>query len=225
MSGVAAGSPGPAASPTLVRDAVVFDVGGVLLDWSPRYLYRQLLPDEDAVTRFLAEVATTEWNHQMDLGRPWADAVDELAARFPDQADLVHAYYHRWGEMIRGEIPGTVAVLEELDRHGTPLYGLTNFSAEKFAAERAAYPWMQRFRGVVVSGEERVAKPDPAIYRLLLDRYHLDAASAVYVDDVPANVEAAVALGLTGLVFTSADRLRADLVTLGRLTAAGDHQT
>jgi 2-haloacid dehalogenase len=121
--------------------------------------------------------------------------------------------------MIAGEIPGTVAILAELDRLGCPLYALTNFSAEKFAEGRAAYPWLRRFRGVVVSGEELVAKPDPAIYRLLLDRYHLDAGSTVYVDDVAANAAAASALGVTGLVFTTPERLRADLVALGRLPA------
>jgi len=195
--------------------AVVFDIGGVLVDWNPRYLYRKLLPDEPAVERFLAEVCTTEWNAEQDLGRPWAEAVAQLCARFPDQAALITAYRERWGEMVAGAIDGTVAVLRELRDAGVPLYALTNFSADTFAQARARFDFLGWFQGIVVSGQERLVKPDPRIYRLLLERYRLAAETTVYLDDAPANVVAARALGMTGLRFTDPDQLRADLARLG----------
>jgi 2-haloacid dehalogenase len=195
--------------------AVVFDIGGVLVDWNPRYLYRKLLPDEPAVERFLAEVCTPEWNAEQDRGRPWAEAVAQLTARFPGHAALISAYHQRWGEMVAGALDGTVAVLRDLREAGVPLYALTNFSAEKFAQTRARFGFLDWFDGIVVSGEERLVKPDPRIYRLLLDRYDLPPELTVYVDDLPANVEAARPLGLTGLRFTDPDRLRSDLSTLG----------
>lgn len=201
--------------PVPAPSTVVFDIGGVLIDWDPRYLYRKLLPDEPAVERFLAEVCTIEWNAEQDLGRPWAEAVAQLCERFPDQAALITAYRDRWGEMIAGAIDGTVAVLRELREAGVPLYALTNFSAETFAQARARFEFLDWFQGIVVSGEERLVKPDPRIYRRLLDRYRLPVESTVYLDDVPANVEAARALGMSGLRFTDPDRLRADLAGFG----------
>jgi 2-haloacid dehalogenase len=196
---------------------VVFDIGGVLVDWNPRHLYRKLLPDEPAVERFLAEVCTAEWNAEQDRGRPWAEAVAALTARFPAHAALIASYDERWSEMVAGALDGTVAVLRELRDAGVPLYALTNFSTDKFALTRARFGFLDWFDGVVVSGAERLVKPDPRIYRLLLDRYDLPAESTVYVDDLPANVAAARALGMTGLHFTGAGRLRADLAALDLL--------
>jgi 2-haloacid dehalogenase len=194
---------------------VVFDIGGVLIDWDPRYLYRKLLPDEPAVERFLAEVCTTAWNAEQDLGRPWAEAVATLIAQFPAQAAMITAYHERWSEMLGGAIDGTVAVLGELREAGVPLYALTNFSTETFAQARTRFGFLDWFEGIVVSGQERLVKPDPRIYQLLLDRYRLAAKTTVYLDDAPANVDAARALGMTGLWFTGPDQLRADLVRLG----------
>lgn len=196
-------------------EAVVFDVGGVLVDWDPRHLYRKLLPDEAAVERFLAEVCTTAWNAEQDLGRPWAEAVASLSERFPDQAALIAAYHRRWGEMVAGAIDGTVAVLAELREAGVPLYALTNFSTETFAQARARFGFLDWFQGIVVSGQERLIKPDPRIYQVLLERYRLTPQTTVYLDDAPVNVAAARALGMTGLRFTDPHRLRADLAELG----------
>ena len=198
-----------------VPSAVVFDVGGVLIDWDPRYLYRKLLPDEPAVERFLAEVCTTEWNAEQDRGRPWAEAVAELAERFPDQAELITAYWRRWDETVGGAIDGTVAVLAELRAAGVPRYALTNFSAETFARVRARYEFLGWFDGIVVSGEERLIKPDPRIYQRLLERYRLAADTTVYLDDSPVNVAAARSLGMLGLHFTNPDQLRTELASLG----------
>ncbi|TDE07356.1 HAD family hydrolase [Jiangella asiatica] len=198
--------------------AVVFDLGGVLVDWDPRYLYRTLLSDDDAVERFLAEVTTSEWNAQQDAGRTWADAVATLTDRFPEHSELIAAYDTRWIETIGGQIEGTVDILRELRADGVGLYALTNWSAEKFPLAVERFEWLSWFAGIVVSGTERMVKPDPRIYQVLLDRYGLDAASTVYIDDNPPNVTAAAQLGMTALHFTGPDRLRADLRRLGLLS-------
>lgn len=204
----------------MTRDlrTVIFDVGGVLLDWDPRYLYRRLLPDEAAVERFLAEICTPTWNAEVDRGWPWAAAVAERCTAFPDHAELITAYDARWSEMVAGPIEGTVAILQEL-RGGPGLYALTNFSTPKFAQVRAEYPFLSWFAGIVVSAEERLIKPDPRLYQVLFDRHGLDPAAAVYIDDSVANVTTARELGMTGLHFTGPEQLREDLTQLGLLPA------
>lgn len=191
--------------------AVVFDLGGVLIDWDPRHLYRKLLPDAGSVEAFLAEVCTADWNYQQDAGRTIAEAVAELSARHPDRAELIAAYYGRWEEMLGGAIDEAVAVLEELDAAGVPLYAVTNWSRETFPIARRRFPFLARFRGIVVSGEERVAKPDPRIYRLLFERYGLEPAACLFIDDVARNAEGARAAGMEALVYTSAGELRVAL--------------
>jgi 2-haloacid dehalogenase len=194
---------------------VVFDLGGVLVDWDPRYLFRQLLPDDAAVEAFLADVCSPDWNAAQDAGRSWAEAVREASERFPEHAELVAAYDERWWETIGGQIDGTVEVLDELRRRGVGLYAITNWSAEKFDLTFPRFDWLAWFDGIVVSGYERIVKPDPRIFQLLVDRHGVDPRAAVYVDDVPANVAAALAIGMTGLVFTTTEQLRADLGELG----------
>jgi 2-haloacid dehalogenase len=198
-------------------DNVVFDLGGVLVDWDPRYLYRKLLPDDDAVERFLAEVTTSEWNAAQDAGRSWADGVAELTARFPEHAELIDAYHSRWIETIRGQIDESVDILAALRDDGVGLFALTNWSAETFPLAEERFEWLSWFDGVVVSGREGVVKPDPRIYEVLVQRHGLDPSATVYVDDVEANVEAARALGMIGLRFTTPGQLRADLRELGLL--------
>jgi 2-haloacid dehalogenase len=205
--------------------AVVFDLGGVLVDWDPRYLYRTLLATEDDVERFLAEVTTAEWNARQDAGRSWAEGVATLSAEHPHHAGLIAAYDERWVDTIGGAIDGTVDVLADLRAADTPVYALTNWSAEKFPLARERFPWLDWFDGIVVSGEERVVKPDPRIYRILLDRFGLEARSTVYIDDVDANVRAAAEIGFAALRFTGAQRLRADLEALGILRTLDAEQT
>jgi 2-haloacid dehalogenase len=200
---------------------VVFDLGGVLVDWDPRFLFRQLMPDDAAVERFLAEVCTNEWNAAQDAGRPWADAVAEASARFPEQAAHIAAYHERWAETIGGQIDGTVEILRELRDREVPLYAMTNWSAEKFDLTFPRFDWLSWFAGIVVSGRERVVKPDPRIYRTLLERYRLDPRTTVYVDDGLTNVETGRHLGMIGLHFTDPDCLRADLVEHGLLSGPG----
>ena len=192
--------------------AVVFDLGGVLIDWDPRHLYRKLLADEAAVEEFLATVCTPEWNAELDRGRPFAEGVAELVERHPEHAAAIAAYHERWPEMVAGEVPGSVEVLAELRAAGVPLYALTNWSAETFAITRERFEFLDWFCGLLVSGEEGMTKPDPAIFRLLLDRFGLDPQATVFVDDSATNVAAAEALGLDAVRFTGPERLRRDLV-------------
>jgi 2-haloacid dehalogenase len=191
--------------------AVVFDLGGVLIDWDPRYLYRKLLADEAAVEEFLATVCTPEWNAEQDRGRPFAEGIAELVERHPAHGAAITAYHERWPEMLGGEVPGSVEVLAELRGAGVPLYALTNWSAETFGVARERFGFLEWFEGVLVSGEERLIKPDPRIFRLLLDRFGLDPASTVFVDDSEANVAAARELGLDAVRFTGPERLRREL--------------
>jgi 2-haloacid dehalogenase len=198
--------------------AVIFDLGGVLIDWDPRHLYRKLFPtDEEAMERFLAEVCTAEWNHMQDLGRPWREAVAELSARFPREADRIAAYDRRWDEMVPGAFDDTVALLYALKARGMPLFALTNFSQEKFPSMRRRFEFLTAFDGTVVSGDIGIAKPDLRIYRHLLDLYDLRAADCLFVDDRPVNVEAASAIGMAAVVYRSPRRLRLDLVRYGLL--------
>jgi 2-haloacid dehalogenase len=197
--------------------AVVFDLGGVLIDWDPRYLYRKLLADEAAVEEFLATVATPEWNAELDRGRPFAEGVAELAERHPAHAAAIAAYHERWPEMLGGDLPGTVELLAELRAAGVPLYALTNWSAETFAATRQRFEFLGWFDGLVVSGEEGMVKPDPRLFRVLLDRFGLAPEVIFYVDDSPANVAAARRLGIDAVQFTDPGRLRRDLVERGLL--------
>ncbi|HLT96569.1 MAG TPA: HAD family phosphatase [Acidimicrobiia bacterium] len=189
-------------------EAVVFDIGGVLIDWDPEYLYRNLIDDPRERRRFLTEVCSPEWNAAQDAGRPWKDAVAELIAEHPHHADLIEAYHLRWEEMVAGPIPGSVEILEDLRARQIPTYALTNFSSDKWEVAVARWQFLGEFDGAVVSGEEGVIKPDPAIYRILLDRFALDPERAFYVDDRIENVRAAEEVGMRASVFVDAPTLR-----------------
>jgi 2-haloacid dehalogenase len=201
---------------------VVFDLGGVLIDWDPRYLYRRLLDSDEEIDAFLDEVGFADWNHEVDAGRhSWAEAVEALSTRHPHHRGLIEAYPQRFTETIPGPIHGTVEVLVELHATGTSLLALTNWSAELFTVARERFEFLQLFDGIVVSGEERVAKPDPRIFRLLVDRYGLEPARTLFVDDRQDNVVAAEAVGLRGALFTGPDDLRRALSRLGLLPRDG----
>jgi 2-haloacid dehalogenase len=200
------------------RDTVIFDLGGVLLDWNPRHLYRQLFPgDEAAMEHFIATVCNGEWNRQQDAGRLVAEGCALLKAEHPDKAALIDAYYGRHLDMIAGPVEGTVTILAELRERGTPLYFLSNYSAETYPLALGRYDFLSWFAGGIVSGEHGVIKPDPAIYRLLIDRHGIDPHRAVFIDDVAANAEAARAFGIHPIHFTGPNALRAELVELGLL--------
>ena len=200
------------------RRVVVFDLGGVLIDWDPRHLYRKLFAgDESAMEVFLSEVCTVEWNERQDAGRTFAEAVDELLPHHADKLDLIEAFGQRFDEMITGAVAGTVDILADLKRAGVPRYALTNWSAETFPPQRDRFSFLSWFDGIVVSGEEGVIKPNPRIFRVLLDRYRIAPEEAVFIDDNPANAAAAAALGIHGIHFRSPDLLRRELETLGLL--------
>lgn len=199
---------------------VIFDLGGVLIDWNPRHLYRKLFRDDEAgMEYFLAHVCNSHWNEEQDAGRSFAEGVAGLVAEHPDQEPLIRAYHERWVETLGGAIEDTVAIMERLRERGVPLYALTNWSHETYPIAETLFPFLDRFEGVVVSGRERLVKPDPRIYRVLLERYGLVPETAVYIDDNARNAEAATRLGLHGIHFTGAAALGRELERLGLLPA------
>lgn len=198
-----------------MKSSVIFDFGGVLIDWNPRYLYRKLIPDAQAMEDFLAQVCHHEWQEKQNEGRPWADAIAERVARFPEHRNLIEAYWQRWPETMGGAIEGTVTILDELKCRGTTLYGLTNWSAETFPFARQKFAFIEWFDGIVVSGEVGVRKPSPEIFTHLFERFALEPADAVFVDDHAPNVEAGRAFGLESHLFTSPGVLRGYLKTVG----------
>lgn len=198
-------------------DAVVFDLGGVLIRWDPELLYRQLIPDPAERRWFLSEVCSPAWNLDQDRGRSWEAGIALLTARFPDQAARIRAYRERWEEMVPGALEGTVALLERLHARGIPLYALTNFHAETLALCRSRFGFFQHFKGMLVSGEEGLVKPEPAFYRRLLDRHGLEAQRCLFIDDVPANIEAAHSQNFRTHPFTTPEALEQNLEALGLL--------
>ena len=199
-------------------EVVVFDLGGVLIDWNPRYLYRSLFEgDDDAMERFLAEVCSPAWNAEQDSGRPWRVAVDGLIEVHPEHRELIEAYDERWDEMLGGAIEGTVEILAELRLAGLRLAALSNWSAEKFPIARRRYSFLDWLDPIVISGDVGVSKPDERIYRSLLERGRLDPRTALFIDDSAANVATAVRLGMRARQFSEPAGLRTDLQALGLL--------
>ncbi|MCB0547441.1 MAG: HAD family phosphatase [Phaeodactylibacter sp.] len=194
---------------------VIFDLGGVLIDWNPEYVFREIFKDEAEMRHFFQEVCTPEWNVQQDAGRPLAAATEEKAREFPEYESAIRAYYGRWQQMLGGPIEASVRILEQIHARGNHrLYALTNWSQETFPIAQERFGFLELFEGIVVSGREKLAKPDPRIYRTLLHRYRVNAETAVFIDDLSANVEAARQLGMAGIHFQGAERLRAQLEAL-----------
>ena len=201
--------------------AVIFDVGRVLYDWDPRFLYERLIPEGEALDAFLADVVTPEWHFQHDAGRDFAETSAELTAFYPHHAELIAAWGPRFLESIGAPVPGMHALVDELEAAGVPLYAITNFSHEFWPPFRERESAMfDRFKDVVVSGAEKMVKPDAAIYRLALDRFGLEAERTVFVDDNADNVAGAKGVGLIALRFAGEPRLRAELRELGLLASS-----
>jgi 2-haloacid dehalogenase len=197
-------------------DTVIFDLGNVLINWDPRHLYRKLFgEDVEGMEYFLANVCHSHWNERQDAGRPWEEGIKEAVGLYPEHEWLIRAYRERWEEMLGGAISESVAVLEELRKRGTRLFALTNWSHETFPVARQRYEFLAWFQGILVSGEERLIKPDPAIFRLLISRFDIDAARAVFIDDNIRNVEGARQVGLHALHFTDPANMRLELRALG----------
>lgn len=196
---------------------IVFDLGAVLIDWNPRHLYRKIFTNPTQMEHFLTEVCPMTWNVEMDGGKPFEQGCAQRTQLFPQYAAQINAYYTRWAEMLGGEINGTVQILRELKQNGYPVYALTNWSAETFPLAQAKFPFLKEFNGIVVSGHEKCTKPEPRLYQILLERYHLQAKDCIFIDDNPANVTAAQALGFDGILFTSPEELRTGLHARGVL--------
>ena len=197
-------------------ETIIFDLGGVLIDWNPEYVFRQIMPDEEERGFFFREVCNHDWNVQQDAGYPLAEATEERVRLWPQYEAEIRAYYGRWEEMLGGPIEETVELLRQLHgRQEHRLYALTNWSHETFPVARARFDFLQLFEGIVVSGEEKLIKPDPRIYHLLFERYAVNPAQAVFIDDNRHNVEAALELGLEAIHFQSPGQLKGELQGLG----------
>ena len=196
---------------------VVFDVGHVLFTWSPRFLYERLIDDDRALDAFLREVVTHDWHFQHDAGRPFAETSVELIAEHPHHRDLIEAWGPRFNESLGPAIAGMIELVEDLHANGVPLFAITNFSDEFWAPFRDTQPVFDHFREIIVSGSERLVKPDAAIYRLALERFGIPAEELIFVDDRAENVAGAEAVGMRGHLFRDAETLRAELRALDLL--------
>ena len=194
---------------------IVFDIGGVLIHWDPELLYRQLIPDAARRRWFFDNVCTDAWNLEQDRGRSWAEAEAELIARYPREEPLIRAYRARWIEMVPHAYDDVVAILHGLADRSFDITMLTNFNHETFAEARARYPFLDSGRGVTVSAEVRLLKPDRAIYDCHATTFGLEPAATLFIDDTKANVDGAIAAGWNAVAFLGADRLRADLAAFG----------
>jgi len=196
---------------------VVFDLGGVLIDWDPRHLYRKMFDDEGEMDRFLAGICNIDWILQLDGGLPMENGVAILSGKHPDKAAYIEAYWKRWPEMIEGAIDGSVDILKALHRKGVPLYALSNWSVETWPYARDQFAFLDLFDGMVISGFEGTKKPDAAIFRILLDRYAINPANALFIDDRGENIVAAERLEFHGIQFTGPAELSAALMGHGLL--------
>jgi len=197
--------------------AVLFDIGNVFVHWDPRLLYEKLIHDREELDHFLTHVVTLAWHTEHDRGRPFAESVAELSGRYPEYEDMIRAFDERWNETIGPQIEGTIHLLEQLAEEGMRVYGLTNFSAEKWPSFCRTHAFTDLFDGVVVSGEEGLVKPDPRIFQIAVRRFELDPERTFYTDDRQENVNAAVDLGMIGHRFTTPELLEAGLRAEGFL--------
>lgn len=197
-----------------MKKTIVFDFGGVLIDWNPRHLYKKLFADESEMEWFLGNVCTLDWNLKQDEGRPFAEAVALLQAQYPQYHEHIGAYHNRWEEMLNGEITDTVELLNKLKKAGYTLLGLTNWSAETYPVALERFGFLQEFDGIVVSGHEGMVKPNDAIFQLLLQRYNVRAEDCIFIDDNIYNVEAAHNLGFEAIHFSTPAALQQRLQEL-----------
>jgi 2-haloacid dehalogenase len=192
---------------------IVFDIGGVLVDSNPRYLFKDYFKDKSEMEYFLNNICTTEWNLEQDKGRSLSEGTRILQKKFPEYHSLIQIFYDKYEIMLKGEIPETVSILNKL-KAKYRIYGLTNWSAETFKIARGKFPFFQEFDGIVVSGQEKILKPDKEIYYRLLDRYHLKAEKTIYIDDNMDNIRTAEEIGMYSIYFENAAKLENDLSSI-----------
>ena len=195
-------------------NSVVFDLGNVLIDWNPRYLYRKLFQTDEEVEWFLENICDHDWNLKHDSGQRFSKGILEKSKKFPEYSELIHAWYQRWEEMLGGPIDESVQVLSELKEKGVLLYILSNWSAETYPIAEERFDFLSWFDGKIISGEAGIVKPDVEIYKLLIKRYDLNPQHTVFIDDKEENVRAAELLGVHGIHFQNASKLRKDLQIL-----------
>jgi len=197
-------------------ETIIFDLGGVLIDWNPRYLYRKLFEDESKVEWFLTNVCDMDWNEAQDGGRTFADGNKEVLTKYPEYEKEILAYFDRWEEMLGGVNQGVVGILQSLrDNPKYRIYALTNWSAETFPIALERFDFLKWFEGILVSGKVNLKKPDPAIYSMILKRYQITAEHALFIDDSQRNIDASNKFGLPAIKFENAEKLKFDLTELG----------
>jgi 2-haloacid dehalogenase len=196
---------------TAAIQAIIFDFGGVLLEWDPHALYRNFFDQPQQIDHFLAEVDFATWNAEQDRGRPFSEGIAELSSQFPHRAQLIRAYYDHWEDSIVGSISGSVAILRRLKQAGFPLYGLSNWSAETFPRVSKEYLFFDLFDEIILSGDVKMIKPDPAIFNLLLARIRHPAQSCLLIDDSRPNIVTARSLGFNTIHFKSPSQLESEL--------------
>jgi len=198
--------------------AIIFDIGGVLLEWDPRPVYQRYFPDHpQAIDDFLAEINFYEWNAHQDKGRPFAEGIALHSTKFPQHAHLIQAYFDHWEDSITGAITGTVDIVRTLKEMGYPLFCLSNWSAETFPRVRRSYPFFDVFDDIILSGEVKMNKPDPAIFSLLLNKIGYSAPECILIDDSQPNIYIAKKLGFVAAHFTNPENLKTELQRLNLL--------
>ncbi len=201
-------------------NTIIFDLGNVLINWDPNHLYKKIFSDDEERAHFLNNICTSDWNVQQDAGRTLKEATELLVSQHPDYKNEIEAFYGRWTEMIGGAIQGTVDILNQLKAENkVRLYALTNWSAETFPYALENFDFLQIFEGILVSGDEKLIKPDIRIYELMVSRYDIDPTKAMFIDDSEKNIKGSELIGIHGHHFTQPEKLRAELVDLGLIEA------
>jgi 2-haloacid dehalogenase len=198
-----------------MKKTMVFDLGGVLIDWNPRHLYRRIFTDEREMEYFLTEICSPAWNASTDIGKPFAEAVQQLLPLYPQYREQIQAYHSRWEEMIRGHIPGTLKLLEELKATDYPLAALSNWSSETFHVARSRFEFLDWFDPLIISGDVGCTKPDRRIFEILLEGLQRDAGDCVYIDDSLENIQTASGMGFVTIHFSTPEQLRQELGSSG----------
>lgn len=198
-------------------DTVVFDFGGVLIDWNPRYLYRNIFEEEQEMEWFLKNVCTPEWNTLQDEGFTFSEIIPPLEKQYPAYSDKIKIYQTRWPEMVRGEISESIKILREIQSKNFQVYGLTNWGTETFPIVFEQFEFLRRLDGIVVSGDEKLVKPDPRLFEILIKKFALKPESSVFIDDNIKNIQSAKEIGFEAIHFVSPENLRNDLQLLNIL--------
>jgi 2-haloacid dehalogenase len=199
-------------------NTIIFDLGAVLIDWNPRYMYSKLFDDEAAMEDFLRDITTSDWNEEQDAGRPLHEGTELLVNKFPEHEEHIRAFYSRWDEMLGEAFHDVVEIFKQLkEKNRYKIYALTNWSAETFPVAFERFDFLKWFDGIVVSGAEKMRKPTPEFYHILLNRYEVEAQEALFIDDNYRNILAAEELGIQCIHFTSAEQLSGELEMLGIL--------